>query len=113
MTSAPKWQIGEDPERGGGRSFTPPRRSFYSRNIGEVLKETETVAELDELPFREEWQLACRVAANKDLSRSGRLPKFLLYVCEQSLLGKADEITEQRIGTRIFDRSDDYDPGED
>jgi hypothetical protein len=113
MTSAPKWQIGEAPDRGVGGAFAPSRRSFCSSNLGEVLEKTAPVADLEELSFREEWKLACRVAANKDLSRSGRLPKFLLYVCEQSLLGKANEITEQRIGTRIFDRPEDYNPGED
>ena len=78
-----------------------------------MLDEEATATALDQLPLREEWQLVCRVAASKDLSRSGRLPKFLLYVCEQSLLGNAGEITEQRIGTTIFNRPVGYNPGED
>jgi hypothetical protein len=61
----------------------------------------------------QEWQLACRVAASKRLSKSDLLPKFLLYVCEQQLIGSAHEITEQRIGTQIFNRATDYNPGED
>ncbi len=61
----------------------------------------------------EEWQLACRVAASKGLSKSELLPKFLLHICELSLRGRADEITEQRIGTQIFNRPPDYNPGED
>ena len=62
---------------------------------------------------REEWQLACRVAASRRLAKSERLPKFLLYICEQYLTGAAHEITEQRIGTQIFNRAADYNPGED
>ena len=69
--------------------------------------------EMEELVSRPEWQLACRVAASKGLSKSERLPKFLLYICEQQLLGKTHEITEQRIGTQIFNRSTGYNPGED
>jgi len=60
-----------------------------------------------------EWQLACRVAASKGLSKSELLPRFLLFVCEQQLLGKGREITEHRIGVQIFNRPTDYDPGED
>jgi hypothetical protein len=67
----------------------------------------------EELLSRQEWQLACRVAASKGLSKSERLPQFLLYVCELHLLGRAHEITEQRIGTQIFNRPANYNPGED
>jgi hypothetical protein len=61
----------------------------------------------------EEWQLACRIAASKRFAKSGLLPKFLLYVCEQSLLGNGLRMTEQHIGTQIFNRPTDYNPGED
>ena len=61
----------------------------------------------------DEWALACRVAASKGLSKSSLLPKFLLHICEQSLKGNARELTEQRIGTSIFNRASDYNPGED
>jgi hypothetical protein len=75
--------------------------------------ETAMPREMEELASRPEWQLACRVAASKGLGKSDRLPKFLLYICEQSLLGRTQEITEQRIGIQIFDRSVGYNPGED
>ncbi|MGA9668357.1 MAG: hypothetical protein WBQ94_04070 [Terracidiphilus sp.] len=78
-----------------------------------MIAEPTTVKSSDELPLLTEWQLARRVAASKDFSRSGRLPKFLLYICEQYLLGRAGEITEQRIGFTIFDRPANYNPGED
>jgi hypothetical protein len=113
MTNARKWQIGDAADRGTAGSLALASRSSNPRVPGGAMEETMPAPELDELPSREEWQLACRVAASKDLSRSGRLPRFLLYVCEQTLLGKAGEITEQRIGTRIFDRPDNYNPGED
>jgi hypothetical protein len=67
----------------------------------------------EKLELQPEWQLACRVAASKGLSRSELLPQFLLYVCEQYLLGNTSEITEQRIGIQIFNRPADYNPGED
>ena len=75
----------------------------------------EEPRELDVEGFRSraEWQLACRIAASKGLCKSELLPKFLLYVCEQYLRGETHEITEQRIGTQIFNRAHDYNPGED
>ena len=66
-----------------------------------------------EFTSREEWKLACRVAASKGMSKSDLLPRFLLHICELSLCERADEITEQRIGTLIFNRPADYNPGED
>lgn len=66
-----------------------------------------------ELQHRAEWQLACRVANSGGFSKSKYLRRFLLYVCELHLLGRTDEIVEQRIGSRIFGRAADYDPGGD
>jgi hypothetical protein len=86
-----------------------------SRRSGgvDVLVEEARAPERDELLDREEWQLALRVAASKRLCKSELLPKFLLYVCEQQLMGNTHEITEQRIGTQIFHRATNYNPGED
>jgi hypothetical protein len=75
--------------------------------------ETQREKEADSLLFLPEWQLACRVAASKGFNRSELLSQFLLYVCEQQLLGKTNEITEHRIGIQIFNRPMDYNPGED
>jgi hypothetical protein len=86
----------------------PASAADYEANLG---NHQERVWE--ELLSRQEWQLACRVAASKGLSKSERLPQFLLYVCELQLLGRAHEITEQRIGTQIFNRPANYNPGED
>ncbi len=77
-----------------------------------LLEETPSMAS-EEMRSTQEWQLASRVAASKGLSKSDLLPRFLLYVCEQHLLGRAHEITEQRIGIQIFNRPLDYNPGED
>ncbi len=71
---------------------------------------TESV---EALGSREEWKLACRIAASRGFFRSELLKRFLLDVCEQGLLGRTQEITEQRIGMRIFGRPPGYDPGED
>jgi len=60
-----------------------------------------------------EWQLARRVAESKALGKSELLPRFLLHVCELTLRGRAGEITEQRIGSLIFNRPAGYNPGED
>ena len=66
-----------------------------------------------DLQSRAEGQLALRIAASKGFCKSSFLPNFLLYICEQHLIGNSQEITEQRIGTKIFHRAANYNPGED
>jgi hypothetical protein len=80
---------------------------------GEVLVEEPPSIGREELLLRQEWQLALRIVASKGFCKSELLQKFLLYVCEQQLMGNTHEITEQRIGTQIFNRTTDYNPGED
>jgi len=67
----------------------------------------------DVLAVSPEWGLACRVAASRGLCKSELLPRFLLYVCREYLLGRARQISEQRIGIRVFNRPPGYNPGED
>jgi hypothetical protein len=74
------------------------------------LADSDEQASLSALP---EWQLVQRIAASRGFNKSELLKNFLLYVCERSLTGDAQEITEQRIGIRIFGRPEGYDPGED
>jgi len=78
-----------------------------------VLLEDPPASLPEELSSRPEWQLAQRIAGSRRLSKSELLPRFLLFICEQSLTGNGREITEQRIGTQIFNRAADYNPGED
>jgi hypothetical protein len=85
--------------------------SCLAGTVGVLVE--EAVLDLEQLRSRPEWQLACRVAASKRLCKSDLLPRFLLYVCEQHLTGNHHEITEQRIGTQIFNRDTGYNPGED
>lgn len=59
------------------------------------------------------WELAQRVAQSRTFARSARLPQFLLYVCERSLAGATDELSEQHIGVHVFGRPPDYSSGED
>ena len=66
-----------------------------------------------ELVSRPEWKLVCRIAASGGFTKSERLPRFLIYICEQFLTGNAHQINEQRIGAQIFNRGRDYNPGED
>lgn len=61
----------------------------------------------------ERWELALRVAASPEFSRSARLHDFLLYVCEKALSNSADEIHEQQIGSAVFGRKLNYNCNED
>jgi hypothetical protein len=59
------------------------------------------------------YQLAKRVAQSQHLQKAPRLKDFLLYVCEQTILGQTENLTEQKIGQRIFERAADYSPADD
>jgi hypothetical protein len=59
------------------------------------------------------WQLAQRVAETRYFRKGSKLRAFLLYVCENAVLGRLDNLTAQMIGTRVFGRSADYDLSED
>jgi hypothetical protein len=47
------------------------------------------------------------------LSKSARLCAFLQFVCEETLLGRGDQLNEQKIGVQVFERRVDYDSAED
>jgi hypothetical protein len=78
-----------------------------------LLPNDQVMSGGQDLQSRAEWQLALRIASSKGFCKSSFLPNFLLYICEQHLIGNTQEITEQRIGTKIFHRASDYNPGED
>jgi hypothetical protein len=78
-----------------------------------LLPSDQATSSGQDLQSRAEWQLALRIAASKGFCKSSFLPNFLLYICEQHLIGNTQEITEQRIGTKIFHRASNYNPGED
>jgi hypothetical protein len=104
-------------ESDGSNHLTPlnrvGNRTATSVTSAVTLIDQPAPSDSNDLSRRPEWQLALRIAASKRLSKSDLLPRFLLFICEQSLLGNHREITEQRIGTQIFNRPAGYNPGED
>jgi hypothetical protein len=59
------------------------------------------------------WELAQRIIISPYFAKSGRLQDFLLYVCRCAMENRIDEISEQKIGERVFGRAPDYNPNED
>jgi hypothetical protein len=59
------------------------------------------------------WQLVQRIVASQHFLKSARLQEFLLYVCRSALEDRSSEISEQRIGERVFQRPPAYNPNED
>jgi hypothetical protein len=87
---------------------------YHRMSSGAVVRvEAVPSVDMNRLSDMEEWHLACRIAASKLLCRSDLLPRFLLHICEQTLMGNSHNISEQRIGIHIFNRPTDYNPGED
>ena len=54
-------------------------------------------------------ELAQRVVESSAFAKSERLSSFLICICDLSLSGRAGEINEQKIGTTVFGRPQDYD----
>jgi hypothetical protein len=59
------------------------------------------------------WELAQRVADGSNFRNCPKLRGFLLYVCENALLGRLENVREHLIGTRVFGRHLDYNLNED
>lgn len=54
------------------------------------------------------WETTQRIIASRHFARSPLLKKFLVYVVSCVLDNKASEITEHRIGVKVFDRPANY-----
>ncbi len=59
------------------------------------------------------WGLVQRIVSSQQFVKSARLQDFLLYVCRCALEDRGDEISEQKIGERVFQRPPDYNSNED
>ena len=53
------------------------------------------------------------VLASRSFDRSDQLKRFLRYVCDMELAGKADELTEYLIGVEALGRPESFSPNED
>jgi len=61
----------------------------------------------------ERWHLVERIVASRSFQKSARLRELLLYITEQTLLGHANQLSEQKIGRAVFGKPADYSPLED
>lgn len=51
------------------------------------------------------WELVERIVASPSFVKSPRLCSILLFICELSLLGRNDKISELSIGATVFGTS--------
>ncbi len=66
-----------------------------------------------DLPSDPRWELTQRVADSTVFRNCPKLRAFLLYVCENALLGRPENVREQLIGSKVFGRTPDYNISED
>src|SRR5262245_13329042 len=78
--------------------------------MGAFKAEPDLEPNLDNDP---RWVLTQRIISSPHFVKSSRLQDFLLYVCRCALENRLDEISEQRIGERVFERAPDYNPNDD
>lgn len=50
------------------------------------------------------WALTLRIINSPHFVKSSQLQDFLLYVCRCAMENRIDEISERRIGERVFER---------
>jgi hypothetical protein len=67
----------------------------------------------DDLAGDKRWQLVQRIVSSPPFQRSTRLRDLLQFITEQTIHGKAHELTEQHIGNALFHKPSDYSPLED
>jgi hypothetical protein len=77
------------------------------------MKELGTTSLTSNLPSDPRWELARRVADSANFRNCPKLRAFLLYVCENALLGRPENVREQLIGATVFGRTPDYSLSED
>ena len=61
----------------------------------------------------ERWQLVQRIVSSHPFQKCTRLRDLLQFIVEQTIHGKANELTEQHIGNALFHKPSDYRPLED
>src|SRR6202165_6030287 len=67
----------------------------------------------DDLLTDKRWQLVQRIVSSPPFQKSTRLRDLLHFITEQTIHGKAHELTEQHIGNALFHKPSDYRPLED
>src|SRR6202040_895863 len=67
----------------------------------------------DGLASDKRWQLVQRIVSSPPFQKSTRLRDLLHFITEQTIHGKAHELTEQHIGNALFHKPSDYSPLED
>lgn len=78
---------------------------------------TSTVIQLPKadaaLSVEAKRELVQRVVNSESFRRSPALCAFLLYITDEAILGHAENLKEQVIGTRVLGRKPNYDPADD
>src|SRR5262245_20589340 len=54
-----------------------------------------------------------RIVSSEGFARSRRMQRFLEFIVEETLAGRAEELGEYGIATAVFDRSADFEPAVD
>ena len=67
----------------------------------------------DDLLGDKRWDLVQRIVSSPHFQKSTRLRDLLQFITEQTIHGKAHELTEQHIGNALFHKPSDYRPLED
>jgi hypothetical protein len=59
------------------------------------------------------WVALTQITASPAFAKAPRLSQLLIYLATQTLLGRADKVTEVELAFEVFDRDKDFDPAAD
>ena len=81
-------------------------RSFNTTSVNTVNLESKNSLDIaaSGLETDSRWELVQRIISSQRFIKSSRLQGFLVYVCRCALENRQDEISEQKIGERVFHR---------
>ncbi len=66
-----------------------------------------------ELDADSRWELVQRILASAPFQKSPRMRDLLRHICEQTLAGHPETLTEAQIGVAVFGKPETYSPSED
>ena len=76
------------------------------------MKDSQNIPERDSEVVKDLWAAVERILTSQVFEKSARLRDFLKYICERTLDGHPEEVHEQLIGHRVFNRPVDYNPAD-
>src|ERR1700753_698335 len=95
------------------RSFIAISSSLSTVDIMPVIDLTEEKTPPRTFEDDPRWVALIEITRSDAFAKAPRLSQLLIYLATQTLLGRADQVTEFELAFEVFDRNKDFDPAAD